>query len=242
MAVDIRQKIVDAFPGSVTEEHRRLVVEYGDLGQALIALGRTKEAEDALRRALANAKKLVTEHPGVPPFPQQLASASYDLGCLLEATGRSREAADAFRSALRIFESFVAESPEQPRRNHWLARVLATCPAPQFRDPQRAVQLSKKALQVVPLSAEYWSDLGIAQYRAGAWQAAVEALTKAMEFDQGSDSGEWFFLAMAHWQRGDKKEARRWYQQANDWMEKHQPGDAELRRFRAEAAELLGMK
>jgi hypothetical protein len=47
---------------------------------------------------------------------------------------------------------------------------------------------------------------------------------------------------MIHWQRKDKNEARRCYQKAVDWMQKHKPGDADLRRFGAEAAMLLGLK
>ena len=44
---------------------------------------------------------------------------------------------------------------------------------------------------------------------------------------------------MAHWQLGDKNQARKWYDQAVAWMDKNQPKDDELRRFRAEAEELL---
>ena len=46
---------------------------------------------------------------------------------------------------------------------------------------------------------------------------------------------------MAHWQLGEKDEARQWYDQAVEWMEQKQPDNDELRRFRAEAAELLGI-
>jgi hypothetical protein len=46
---------------------------------------------------------------------------------------------------------------------------------------------------------------------------------------------------MARWQLGDKDQARKWYQQADAWMRKNQPNNAELRRFRAEAAALLGL-
>jgi tetratricopeptide (TPR) repeat protein len=116
------------------------------------------------------------------------------------------------------------------------------CPATQFRDPIRAIEAAKRALQRQPTSIRAWHALGVAQYRAGTWQAALEALTKVADLTDGGDSGEWFFIAMLHWQRGNKEEARRWYQQAVDWMQKHQPGDPELRRFRAEAAELLEVK
>ena len=51
-----------------------------------------------------------------------------------------------------------------------------------------------------------------------------------------------FFLAMAHWQLADKPQAHSWYDKAVSWMEKNQPKDEELIRFRAEAAALLGVK
>jgi hypothetical protein len=63
-----------------------------------------------------------------------------------------------------------------------------------------------------------------------------------MALRKGGDSFAWFFLAMAHWQRGDKKQARQWYDTAVRWMEKNKPQDDELRRFRAEAAALLGVE
>jgi hypothetical protein len=52
---------------------------------------------------------------------------------------------------------------------------------------------------------------------------------------------DFFFLAMAHWQLGEKDEARKYYDKAVAWMDKNKPDDEELRRFRAEAAALLGV-
>jgi len=46
---------------------------------------------------------------------------------------------------------------------------------------------------------------------------------------------------MAHWRLGDKAQARSWYDKAVPWMEKNQPKNAELIRFRTEAAALLGV-
>ncbi len=65
------------------------------------------------------------------------------------------------------------------------------------------------------------------------------ALEKSMELGKGGISFDWFFLAMAHWQLGKKDEARQWYDKAVPWMEKNNPKNEELRRFRAEAAALL---
>jgi hypothetical protein len=60
-----------------------------------------------------------------------------------------------------------------------------------------------------------------------------------MQLLSGGDSRHWFFLGMAHWQLGNKVEANKWYDQAMKWMEKNQPKAEELRRFRAEASEML---
>jgi len=44
---------------------------------------------------------------------------------------------------------------------------------------------------------------------------------------------------MTLWQLDKKKEAREFYDNTVQWMEKNKPRDLELRRFRAEAAALL---
>jgi hypothetical protein len=41
---------------------------------------------------------------------------------------------------------------------------------------------------------------------------------------------------------GEKEKARTWYDKAVQWMDKYDPRDEELQRFRAEAAELLLIK
>jgi hypothetical protein len=47
---------------------------------------------------------------------------------------------------------------------------------------------------------------------------------------------------MVHWRLGEKEQGRKWYDQAVQWMDKNAPQSAELKRNRAEAAELLGIK
>ncbi len=60
-----------------------------------------------------------------------------------------------------------------------------------------------------------------------------------MELREGGSGFDWFFLAMAYWQLGDEAVSRNWYDKAVKWMDKNQPEDAELRRFRPEATALL---
>ena len=52
---------------------------------------------------------------------------------------------------------------------------------------------------------------------------------------------DWFYLAMAHWQLGEKEQARQWYDRAVEWMDKNQPKDDEFPRCCSEAADLLGI-
>ena len=63
-----------------------------------------------------------------------------------------------------------------------------------------------------------------------------------MGLRQGGDSFDWFFLAMLRWQQGDQKDARKLYDQAVLWMDKNQPKNEELERFRTEAEKLLELK
>jgi tetratricopeptide (TPR) repeat protein len=104
------------------------------------------------------------------------------------------------------------------------------------------VELAKKAVELAPGQGLYWNTLGVAHYRAGDWEAAIAALDKAKQLHNGGDIYDWFFLAMTHWQLAHKEEARKWFDKAVEWMEKNRPSDEDLRRFRAEAAELLGVK
>jgi tetratricopeptide (TPR) repeat protein len=160
-----------------------------------------------------------------------------------------REAAGAWREVVQL-------APECDGEQNDLAWFLATAADPKLRDPPRAVEHAKKAVEHTQrygtisgkfLHAAYCNTLGVAQYRAGDWKAAVEALEtsirkKSFPGRDGGDSADFFFLAMAHWQLGEKEQARQWYDRAVAWMAKNRPQDEELKRFRAEATNLLGIK
>jgi hypothetical protein len=60
--------------------------------------------------------------------------------------------------------------------------------------------------------------------------------------DDPTNAFNGYFLAMAHWQLGEKDKAREWFAKSVAWMDKRLNDDTELKRFRAEAAELIGVK
>jgi tetratricopeptide (TPR) repeat protein len=174
-------------------------------------------------------------------------SADYhcNLGNALRGQGKREDAIAAYRKAIELYQKHPrgqnARSGLAGLLNG-LAWTLATDAEPARRDPARAASLAKEAVELEPLQGGHWNTLGAAQYRAGNWKDAIAALEKSMELSKGGDSSDWFFLAMAHWKLGEKDKAREWYDKAVQWMDKNQPKNDELRRFRAEAAELLELK
>jgi tetratricopeptide (TPR) repeat protein len=126
-----------------------------------------------------------------------------------------------------------------------LAWLLTTCPEENLRDTAGGLEAARKAVEVAPHSALAWQVLGWAHYRTEHWKASIEALEKSCALDispKGGNAAQWFFLAMAHWQLGEKDKAREWYYRGVEWTAKHDPRWDLLQRFRAEAAALLGLK
>ena len=59
----------------------------------------------------------------------------------------------------------------------------------------------------------------------------------------GGNAWVWFFLAVAHWENGDRDEARRWYDRAAQNLEQCR-GHAdvgEILQFQAEAKRVMGI-
>jgi eukaryotic-like serine/threonine-protein kinase len=198
---------------------------------------------------LSDTKGLVSDKKLLPDIYFLRALANAQLG--------------RFSDALADYDKTVKLAPKNAGSLNNSAWLLATCADAKFRDPARAVQLAKKAVQLSPKEGTLWNTLGVARYRAGEWQSAIDAIKKSTELRSGGDSFDWFCLAMAHWQlaktgvtgqgsevREEKADAqgrhragaRKWYDQAVMWMEKNNPKDEELRRFRTEAAELMGIE
>jgi tetratricopeptide (TPR) repeat protein len=180
-----------------------------------------------LDEAIAKLRRAIELKPDLAEVHRNLSNALCDKG-------RFDEAIAGFRRA-------IALKPDFAEAYNDLAWLLATSPDPEFVDPTAAIELAKNAVKLSPGAGAYWNTLGTAQYRTGLWDEAIAALQKSMDLTAGGIGFDWFFLAMAHWQLGDKEAARTWHDKAVEWMDKNQPQNEELRRFREEAAVLLGV-
>ena len=215
-------------------DHPHTLASMCNLANSYDDLGRHADAVKLHEETLALMKaKLGPDHPDT-------LATMYNLAISYTALGRPADTLKVREEMLALMKAkHGLEHPDTLRNMMRLAWFLATCPDPKFRDPKRAVELAQKAVELEPKNADYWQTLGVARYRVADWRGAIVALGKVKELGSPGDSMEWFPLAMAHWQLGEKEEARKWYDRAVSWMDKNQPKDEELRRFRTEAAELL---
>jgi tetratricopeptide (TPR) repeat protein len=162
------------------------------------------------------------------------------------ALGREADAIKLYEDTLALLN--VQSRPEVPARlaltKNNRAWLLVTASDVQLRDPAKAVQLATQAVQAAPKEADYRGTLGAARYRLGDWKGAIADLEQGMSLRKPEDprnASEGFFLAMAHWQVGEQDKARDWFARSVAWTEKGLQDNAEMKRFRAEAAELLGV-
>jgi len=234
----------------------KYAIAHSNLGSALANQGKQDEAIATFRNAIELDSKFVDAHFNlgitlgeekkldeaiacyrrVIELDPKRVNAHFQLGNALNGQGKPDEAIACYRKAIELDPKFAGSY-------NGIAWLLATCPDPKFRDPKRAVELAQKAVELVPKEGDFWNTLGIARYRAGEWKNGMDALKTSDELLEGQMFGfNAFFLAMVHWQLGEKKEARKTFDRAARWMEKNKPKDEELKRFRAEATELLGVK
>jgi tetratricopeptide (TPR) repeat protein len=212
------------------------------LGTLLFEGGQRPEAVKHYSQSIDLLIKLEAESQGARDHQVALGDSLKLMGDLLLAEGKPEKAADHYRQALDIKEGLVTRDPDNATDANDLAWFLTNCADPSFRNPVRALSLAQRAVNQLPENADFRSTLGVAQYRQGHWKAALASLEKANRLYQDRDEGTWWFLAMAHWRLGEKEAARTCYDRATQLSKVYEYPREEEGRFRAEAADLLGIK
>jgi tetratricopeptide (TPR) repeat protein len=237
-AVAVWQKLVTDFH---EEEHRLHLCDVrATLAENLLAQGKHADAAKVAEEVPATSPHEVSQYHRAADLLARCVSAA-EKDAKRTAVERKRMAQAYDRRSRELRREAATRSPDSPRTQNLSAWFLATCADLRFRDPVRAIELAQKAVKGSPKSAGYWNTLGVARYRAGQYHEAIAALEESIELEQDVSIWNRFFLAMSHWQFGNKPEARKWYDAAVNQMEKSEPNE-ELSRFRAEAAERLGIK
>jgi tetratricopeptide (TPR) repeat protein/serine/threonine protein kinase len=221
-AVASYSKAIELEPGNISG--------WGSRGSAYQKLGQWQKALDDYSRAIRL-------------FPNHLGA--------LRGRAEVRAATGQWAEAIADYEKAIEAAQRDPwlrsQLNDSLAWLLATCPDARFRDPARAVERARQAVELAPkgMYHRFYTTLGVAYYGLGDPKAAVAALGQS----RSPDPVDWLFLALSHAKLGAPEEARQWYDKAVLWLEKNsraleqEPRRAEeLRRFRSEAEDALGPK
>jgi serine/threonine protein kinase len=234
----IWEQLLRATPDSSDDLHQ-LGGILGSMSDVAMDRRALEEARKLLEQAINHQKRaLVLSRNPPPSYNEWLGIHCLTLAEVLQQLGQDPASRDQIRQLLR---EATQCSLHNAKAEGNLAQFLNNCPDPQFRDPQRALELAKKLTETHAHKGECWGTLGMARYRLGDWPGAVAALEKAQGLRSGGDTGEWFFLAMAYARLADIYRAGLYYLAAVQRMEKENPKDFDLRRFRAEAAALLGV-
>jgi tetratricopeptide (TPR) repeat protein len=114
-----------------------------------------------------------------------------------------------------MLRELADEFPDVGRHQNHYAWALVTCPAVEFRDPELSLRYAKRAVQLSPQSADYWFNLGFAQYRTGDFTDAVRSIERGRKFATGGVSIDAALVqAMAYWKVGDRDKGVMLYRQA----------------------------
>jgi tetratricopeptide (TPR) repeat protein len=213
---------------------------YMKLAEVQRADGRPEEAEGSYRQAERSLATFDFAKGDAGPEEEFLAGQAR---CLL-AAGRIEDAEALYCRALQ-------SNPSNEIVHLGYAWFLATSPQAKYRDPDRVGEHLDKVSRWGPFA---YVVEGAAKYRAGDWKAAKSSLCGTIpnivgakeggivRTQEGQENGAGFFLAMAHWQLGEKDKALERFKEAVAWTDSHRPKDVELLRIRAEAVKLLEIK
>jgi tetratricopeptide (TPR) repeat protein len=192
---------------------------HANLGNALRHQGKLSEAIAAYREAI----RLKPEY----------AEAHTNLGVALHGQGKLAESISEYREAIRL-------KPEFAVVHNNLAWALAVRSMRPQGDYAEALEHARKAVELAPKHGNSFNTLALAEYRSGHWTESLAASERSMALTNGGVAFDWFFLALGHGQRGDKDQARKWFEKAVAWTKTRAPKNKELLQFWTEAAELLG--
>ena len=170
------------------------------------------------------------------PWPTTTSPRPGDQGKLEEAIAEYREAirlkpdyADAHHNlgiCLAPRASWRRRSPNFVRRSGssppdpcpqptGLALALPATSPPS--DYDEALTHARKAVELAPWDVASVNTLALAEYRSGHWAESVAAAERAMQLRDGGSADDWFILALALWQKGEKDYARMWFDKAAGW-------------------------
>jgi serine/threonine protein kinase/tetratricopeptide (TPR) repeat protein len=239
-----------------TADQEWLYLELNSLMEVQVALG---DQAAAARTAEDFVQLDNTPRPANLPGHAMLRSEELLKKVLKDEMAEGMQRPDSPVKQRREFESaahvllikaFIQDAAQQsvddPDQYH-LVSFLTTAPE-HLRDADLALKTARRAVELKPGDATCLQALGWALYRTGDFRGSIETLNKAGTSDT-------FVHAMAHWQLGEKAEARTAFDACSEWLQGYEqrceeelkqgitqvPLPVQLKRLQAEAAAMLGV-
>ena len=199
-ALDIQQRVLGA-------EHPGTLKTMNNLGALLSRQGQPAEAERLHRTTLEIQRRVLgDEHPD---FLLSLSNLMY----VLQAQGKKQEARPLTVEHLALLKRFAERPSADAGVLNSYAWMLLTCEYEELRDPQAALPIARRAVE---LSAEQdpniLDTLAVAYYMTGDLDQAIEAQKKALALParSGRENLEQRMIDYLR-EKGDLKGARRVY-------------------------------
>ncbi len=223
---------------------------YTLMGHVYRSQGDIEKATGYYDKAIAVLTTLVEQFPHDVSNRQELALAQHNRGLHFHFSGDKQQAREQFRKATANYAKSIEECPgtqltyecQYVRSLNNYAWFLASCPQIEFRDPAKSIKLAQAAISLAPDQWEYWNTLGVARYRARQWNEALAALDRSCQLGGGGNAFDFFFIAMAYHQLGQKEKADEFYLKAVHDSEGGSPLLEPVHHLRQEADGLLGKR
>lgn len=192
---------------------RQLSYSLDQLADVLLSLKKNEESEAASIEAHEVVAELA-EQGNQYAFSKDYAINARKLAERYVQMKKFPDASDFYRKSLELWSKLADEFPDTPDSHQQLsitrnemAMFLATCPNLALRDPELAVELASLAVESDSEDEYFESTLGIARYRSGDWQQAVESMAKSREMGLEVEPLDDLYYAMALWQVGRNQES-----------------------------------
>lgn len=151
-------------------------------------------------------------------------------------------------TAKKLFEDAIVgrRSSSDFTSKNGLAMLYVACPDPDFRDPEQTIRIFEESTTKTAFEAQ---ALGPAYFRCREYKTAIKHIQESMRIRNDGDAFDWIFLAMAHWQCGDKEKAQYWYDRVVEAIDQKRPflrcmfdSPYQLEDLKKEAETLMGKK
>lgn len=208
-----------------------------DLSNPIWAQGRTAEAESLLKQAVEIERRVLGDENATT------IDGMETLGEYYIADGQLTLAEPLERQVLEIQTRLQGPNdPSAPPGTDDLATAILIGSNRSKSRVNEALELARRAIKADPNDIYSLETLGLAQYRIGNWNEAINAVGTAIERDKSPSPDLYFVLAMAQWRHGDRTEALQNFSKGVEGKKRSSVPNFPQRELWSEAAVLLGKR